>query len=248
MDGSVDLILIAIAAFTVAGLIKGVVGMGLPTAALAGMTLFIDPRDAITLLLLPMLATNFWQMVSGGEVLATARKFRLFAIILFFGVLVTTFATSGAANATLLIALGSVIMFYVIFAWIDRIPEIPDEWDNSAQSIFALISGLIGGLTAAWAAPLGIYLSARRVAKDEFIRASGFLITVGSVPICIAYAVLGFVTPDRAALSAAMVVPSLFGMWIGVNVRNRFSQETFRKVVLVVFALLALNLLRRAIF
>ncbi len=71
------LILVAAAAFLTAGAIKGVAGIGLPTASIAFMTLALDPRTAIALVLFPMLGSNFWQMVQGGEILRTVRRYWL---------------------------------------------------------------------------------------------------------------------------------------------------------------------------
>ena len=95
---------------------------------------------------------------------------------------------------------------------------------------------------------MGMYLNMRDTQKEAFIRASGFLITVGSLPLIFAYAQLGFMTGPLAVTSLLMIVPAMIGFGLGTLVGNRLSQEIFRNVVLVVFLLLGLNLIRRAIF
>ena len=42
--------------------------------------------------------------------------------------------------------------------------------------------------------------------------------------------------------------PSLAGLWAGQWLRGRFDQQTFRKVLLVVFFFIGLNLIRRALW
>ena len=48
--------------FTAAGVVKGVVGLGLPTLAMALLALAMAPAQAAALLVLPSLVTNVWQM------------------------------------------------------------------------------------------------------------------------------------------------------------------------------------------
>ena len=44
--------------FYVAGAVKGFLGIGLPAAAMALLTLFINPLDAIALIIVPIIFTN----------------------------------------------------------------------------------------------------------------------------------------------------------------------------------------------
>jgi len=101
-------------------------------------------------------------------------------------------------------------------------------------------------MTAAWGPPLAMYLATKEVDKDEFIRATGFLIVIGSVPLCFSYAQLGFLNGPMAGLSAAMILPTLLGFTLGERLRAHLSPEGFRNAILIVFACLGLNLLRRA--
>ena len=51
----------AAAVFLLAGLVKGVIGMGLPTIAMGLLALAMPPADAAALLVIPSLVTNVWQ-------------------------------------------------------------------------------------------------------------------------------------------------------------------------------------------
>ena len=242
------ILLVASLAFLLAGAIKGAAGMGLPTAAIAGMTLVLEPRIAIAIVLFPMLVLNGWQWISTGQLLRSARQYAAFAIVLFVCVAMTTFSTKNVPEQMLMVLLGAVIILFVMTSWSGRLPKLPTKYDLWGQVGFAVVAGVIGGMTSAWAAPMGMYLNMRDTQKEEFIRASGFLITVGSLPLIFAYAQLGFMTGPLAVTSLLMIVPAMIGFGLGALVRNRLSQDIFRNVVLVVFLLLGLNLIRRAIF
>ena len=56
----------AAAVFLVAGTVKGVVGLGLPTIAMALLVLMMSPAEAAALLIVPSLVTNVWQIRPWG--------------------------------------------------------------------------------------------------------------------------------------------------------------------------------------
>lgn len=243
-----SILFVASIAFVLAGAIKGAAGMGLPTAAIAGMTLVLEPRVAIAIILFPMLVLNAWQWISTGDLLRSARQYAPFSIVLFICVALTAFLVKDVADQALMLALGCVIILFVAVSWSGKLPYLPPKHDVKAQLGFGLFAGVIGGMTSAWAAPMGMYLNMRDTAKEEFVRASGFMITVGSLPLCLSYAQLGFLTGPLALTSLVMIVPAMIGFALGARIRDRLSQRIFRNVVLVVFLLLAINLIRRALF
>ncbi|NND41288.1 MAG: sulfite exporter TauE/SafE family protein, partial [Silicimonas sp.] len=57
----------------------------------------------------------------------------------------------------------------------------------------------------------------------------------------------GFLTGPLATASALMLVPTLLGMTLGAKVRGRLSEPAFKQILLVVFVVIGLNLIRRAI-
>lgn len=244
----VSVTLIAAAAFLLAGTIKGLAGIGLPTASIALMTLALDPRVAIALVLFPMLGANIWQVWRVGHIRRTARRYWIFSTILVIGVGLTAYVTRDASDRALLAILGIVVLIFVLLQWRQLVPQLSARFDAAAQIGFGIFAGVIGGMTAAWAPPMAMYLAAKRVDKDEFVRATGFMITVGSVPLLLTYLQLGFMTGPLASVSLAMLVPTLIGFSVGEAIRARLSPEGFRKAILVLFAVLGLNLIRRAIW
>ena len=62
-----------IGVFALAGMIKGAI-VGLPAVAMGLLTLFISPFQAATLLIVPSMVTNVWQLFAEGYVLRLVRK------------------------------------------------------------------------------------------------------------------------------------------------------------------------------
>ena len=62
-----EIILFIALAFFTGGMVKGLIGLGLPAISLGIMVLGLQLYDAMAILLLPLFATNVWQGITGGH-------------------------------------------------------------------------------------------------------------------------------------------------------------------------------------
>ncbi|WP_439124459.1 sulfite exporter TauE/SafE family protein [Marivita sp.] len=246
--GVTELLLIGSVVFLIAGSVKGVVGIGLPTAAISMLTLFIDPRTAIAVGLGPVVVSNAWQIWTMGDIRGTFKRYWLFALALGTSVFLTVTVSADVSEQVIFLAIGISIVTFSVLHLNFAMPPMPDRYDRAAQVGFGTVAGILGGLSGVWIAPIIMYLSARNLTKDEFVRASGMLLFIGSVPLVTAYVQQGFLTQQIAGVTLVLVIPTLIGFALGARLRQRISNEKFRKVLLYVFLLLGLNLLRRGLF
>ncbi len=236
---------IAAGCFLVAGVSKGTLGVGLPIAAVGLMTMFIDARLAVALMVFPIMLTNIWQIHRSGNAAAIARRYWLFALVLPVCLLITTGYTTRVSADILVALVGLVIVLFAVINLLLRVPPIPDRLDRPAQVIGGFLAGVIGGFTAIWSPPVAAYLIARGVEKDEFVGGTGFLFFIGSLPLCYGFWQNGMLSGPVATVSAAMIVPTLVGFSIGEVIRRRIDSGRFKTIVLVFFLLIGLNLIRR---
>ena len=61
------------AIFVLAGFVKGVIGLGLPTVAMGLLALLMTPAQAAALLVVPSFLTNVWQAM-GPELIPLVRR------------------------------------------------------------------------------------------------------------------------------------------------------------------------------
>lgn len=235
-------------AFLLAGTVKGAVGLGLPTTVIAILTAFLDPRTAIAIMLVPILVSNAWQVWRAGETLRAMRTYAPFAICLMVGVAIVLALSADLSARWLSGLIGGAILLFVAVAVSPAAPHIRKQHDKLAQLGFGAFGGVIGGLSSLWAPAMMMYLTARRVPKEEFVRATGLLILLGSLPLTWGYIREGFLTRDLAILSTAMVLPTLAGFAVGEAIRYRLSEATFRSILLVFFAIVGLNMIRLAFY
>ena len=245
---TLDLITLVGLIFLAAGTIKGLVGIGLPTAAVGMMSQVIDPRQAIALVVFPSMLSNAWQIYREGEVLATLRRFWRFIACLMGMILVVTLTlTAAVPTEGLILILGLVVVLFAGMSLAFTPPVLPERYDRTAQIGCGLAAGALGGLTAIWAPPMVTYLMARRVDKQTFVRATGLIIFSGTVPLIFGFWHTGLLTGPGAAMSLGMMVPALIGFSLGEYLRRFLDAERFRTAVLIVFLLMGLNLVRRAL-
>ena len=66
--------IICAAVLTLAGFVKGVIGLGLPTISIGLLGIVMRPLEAAALLVIPNLVTNIWQLAIGEPVGALLKR------------------------------------------------------------------------------------------------------------------------------------------------------------------------------
>lgn len=242
-----EILLIAFCAFLFAGVIKGTIGIGLPTITISTMAQFVDPRVAIAFLLLPALVTNSWQIYRGGRLMHCIQNLWPFGLTLMVTLFIATFFAPGIPVDYLVAGIGVMVVLWTVSSLIKAPPALPERLDKPVQFVAGFISGVTGGLTAIWSPPMVMYLHSRHLSKNDFVAFTGFLIMCGTLPLALGYLLNGLLTRELAMGSALMILPTLAGFTIGELMRSRLNGKQFQKFVLVVFCIMGLNLIRRAL-
>ena len=227
--------------FLLAGAVKGVLGMGLPTVAMGLLGLVLPVAEGAALLVLPSLVTNLWQMLRGRALAALCR--RLWPMLL--GVVAGVYLGRGwmspnaAFHATLLLGLCLVVYAAAGLAGL-RLAAPPSRGEAWAS---LLVGGLTGALTAAtgvFVLPAVPWLQALRLTKDELSQALGLSFTVSTLALAGNLTAAGHLNAQAATQSLLVLAPALIGMWLGQLLRDELSQDTFRRWLY--WGLLALGL------
>lgn len=235
-------------AFLIAGLVKGLTGMGLPAMSLGLMLLALELRDAMVILVVPLFLTNVWQGVTGGHFRATlTRLWPLFAT----GVVAVWFAVGimiSANPAVLAMGLGTVLAGYAAYSL--ATPQIvpPGRWEGLLSPLAGVVTGLIGGLTGSMAVPAVPYMQALGMNRDALIQAMGIWFCLGSAALGVSLGGRGAMPWALSMVSAGAVLPAIAGMELGRRLRDRLSEALFRKVFFTALLLLGLYIAGRGIW
>ena len=104
-----------IGVFALAGMIKGTLGLGLPAVSMGLLTLFISPFQAATLLIVPSMVTNVWQLFAEGHVLRLVRRFWSLLMGIIVGSIWSVFPTLGHGEFQSEALLGGMLTLYGLY-------------------------------------------------------------------------------------------------------------------------------------
>lgn len=226
---SIESIALISSIFLLAGWVKGVVGMGLPTVAMGALGLVMPPVQAAALLVVPSLVTNVWQFLAGPSVAGVTRRLATMLILVCIGTAIGIgFLTSGGSRWPA-VALGAVLAAYgVLGLFLPRL-AVGRRAESVLSPAVGLITGTLTGATGVFVVPAVPYLSALGFSKDELIQALGLSFTVSTIALAIGLGATGSFSQGLVLASVGAVVPTLVGMFAGQAVRDRIEAAAFRR-------------------
>ena len=219
--------------FLLAGGVKGLIGLGLPTVSLGLLTILLDLTMAMALLTLPAAATNLWQAAVGGNARMIVRRLWPFMLAATLTVWLGALALTRVDLALLSALLGLILVAYAglsLGGWRLAIPARAEGW---AGPLFGSINGVLTGMTGTFVVPGIMYLQAIGLGRDALVQAMGFLFGASALALAAALGGSGLFARETGIVSAAALVPALIGMAIGRQLRRRLSEERFRRVFFV---------------
>jgi uncharacterized membrane protein YfcA len=240
MDISLPTIAILSATFLLAGGVKGLIGVGLPTVALALLVNFMPLRDAAALLVLPAVFTNIWQASSGGNGLALLRRFWQLLTMLCLATWIGVSILVASDERLMSGIFGVVLALYAIAGLTRPEPRPLGRAELWMSPLVGIANGLVNGLTGSYVFPGVLYLEALRLDRDAMIQAMGILFLVASTALAVSLTAHSVMTPMLLTLSAAALLPALAGYYAGQYWRRKLPEALFRKVFL--WGLLGLGL------
>jgi uncharacterized protein len=228
--GLPETIVIIFISFVLAGFVKGVVGLGLPTVSLGLLTATLGLTNAIALMLAPTFVTNVWQALVGGAFLEIMRRLWMLLVAAGVGIWLGT-QVLARGNTTLLSGLlGLLICAYAVFGLVTiKVPS-PGRREAWLSPTIGAVNGVLTGLTGSYMVPGVLYLQALGMPRDVLIQAMGILFTVSTAALAVALADNRLLSMELGTASAVAIFPAFMGMALGQRVRNRLSEKRFRRV------------------
>jgi hypothetical protein len=226
LDATTILIIVT---FLIAGTVKGVIGLGLPTVSLALLTVAIDLPTAMALLLLPSFVTNLWQALAGGHARLILRRLWPFLLLATVTVWIGASALTRVDLALLSALLGALLMTYAGANLVGLRITISPQREQWAGPLLGLANGVLTGMTGSFVVPGVMFLQAIGLARDVLIQAMGMLFALSTLALAIALQRNALLTLEHGLLSASALLPAILGMVFGQRIRQRISEQLFSK-------------------
>ncbi len=245
---SFQLILLCGGIAILAGVVKGMVGFGMPMVLISGLSSVLSPEWALAGLILPTVATNGFQALRQGPAAAWAsvRRFRRFLWAGGIAMLISAQFVRVLPAEVMLLIIGVPVAVFSVLQLTGRAILRAKPTPRAEMSV-GVVAGAIGGMSGVWGPPTVTYLTALGTEKTEQMRVQGVIYGLGAVLLLGAHTGSGVMRAETLPLSMFLVFPALLGMWCGAKVSDHIDQRRFRQATLIVLLLAALNLIRRAV-
>jgi uncharacterized membrane protein YfcA len=242
-----ELLLLVLAIFLVAGMVKGVIGLGLPTVSLAALTVAVDLPAAVALMVVPSAVTNIWQGLDGGHFTALIRRFWLMLLASAVGVWFSYGFLLVANPKAMTALLGIVLCVYAAFGL--RRPR-PRSWPGRERFVSPLVglaTGALAGATGSMVMPMVAYLQSLDLERDAFVQVMGISFAVSTCAIGLAIVEHGNYDHRLVLLSIAALIPAILGMKLGQWLRRRLSERVFRNTLFIGLFVIGIRLIWKGV-
>jgi uncharacterized membrane protein YfcA len=233
--------------FFLAGIVKGVTGMGLPTVAMGVLGSIMSPVAAAALLIVPSFATNVWQLASGPNFVVLSRRLWTMMLGIVLGTVAGSAILTGGHAQWTTAGLGAALVVYASYTLLAQQLSVGTVVERWLSPMIGLTTGVITGATGVFVIPAVPYLQALGLSKDDLIQGLGLSFTVSTIALAAGLVWQGALQLDGLAVSTLALLPALLGMWLGQAIRKRVSPQTFRRWFLVCLLLLGIELVIKSI-
>src|SRR3954453_16684957 len=242
------LLFLIAAAFLLAGFVKGVTGLGLPTVSMGLLAVTMQPSRALAIVIVPAIVTNIWQTFVGPYLRDIIRRLwplmagTVIGIWLNAGMLTGPYARYGT------IVLGALLVIYAIVGlskFSFSVARTDEKWIGG---IVGLITGVVSAATGVAVIPSMPFMAAIGMGKDELVQALGVFFTTATLALAFNLTAAGLLSAATALPGAVAMAAAFAGMFVGQAVRSRMQPEVFRRWFLIAMILLGIYLAGSAVY
>ena len=249
MFENLDPFVIAMAAigFFLGGLLKGVVGMGLPLVAIPIVALALPVAKAIPLMLAPGYIMNLIQVRQTWHARTSLLPWWPALVGITLGIIIGVQIATSAPESWVRGVLGTLVVVFVLMGFAKI--QLPHRFALNRVVGFGMggLTGLSGGLTGGFGATLAMYLLACRLEKDRFVWVIGVIMFVGVIVLTASLIHAGTFKVDQLAGTVAVLVPSWIGLTLGGLVRKKVSQRVFLNTAMAALLVMGVSLIISAV-
>jgi uncharacterized membrane protein YfcA len=235
--------LLVIGTFMLAGTVKGVIGLGLPTVSMGLLGLAMLPAQAAALLIIPSTITNLWQLAFGGHLNALLKRLWPTLLLIFIGTGLGTLWLGLSGGRWVGHALGGALLAYALSGLFLPSFKVKPRTERWLGPLCGVITGIITSATGVFVIPAVPYLQALGLNRNQLVQALGLSFTVSTLALAAGMAWHGTLGGGEINASLLALVPALLGMWLGQAVRQRISAVLFKRLFFIGMALLGAHLL-----
>ena len=236
------LLIFIAAVFLLAGFVKGVIGLGLPTVSMGLLAVSMPPAHALAIVIVPGILTNIWQTFAGPYFLGIVKRLWPLLLGLAIGIRLDGDMMTGPYARYGTVLIGVLLVTYAIVSLRKFTVTVRPQDEKWVGGVIGLTTGVISGATGVQVVPSMPFMQALGMKKDELIQALGVFFTVATLVQAFNLSAAGLLNESTALPGVIALACSFTGMAIGQTVRTRLEPDTFRRWFLISMIVLGIYL------
>jgi uncharacterized protein len=242
------ILIFIVAAFLLAGFVKGVIGLGLPTVSVGLLAVAMPPSRAIAIVIVPAIITNIWQTFVGPYLRDIIRRLWPLLLGTAIGARLNAGMLTGPYARYGTIFLGILLVIYAAVGLRKFVMRVAARHEKWVGGIVGLITGAISAATGVQVIPSMPFMQAIGMEKDELVQALGVFFTIATMALAFNLSTAGSLDQSTAFPGVIAMACSFVGMASGQAVRSRMQPEVFRRWFLIAMIFLGVYLAGSAIY
>jgi uncharacterized protein len=242
------LLLFIAAAFLLAGFVKGVIGLGLPTVSVGLLAVAMPPAHALAIVIVPAVVTNIWQTFVGPHLRDIIRRLWPLMGGTALGIWLNGSMLTGPYARYGTIFLGILLVIYAVIGLRKFVFSVARRDEKWIGGLVGLVTGVISAATGVQVIPSMPFLQAIGLEKDELVQALGVFFTVATAALAFNLSSEGLLNAATALPGSIAMATSFAGMFIGQALRTRMQPDTFGRWFLIAMIPLGIYLAGSAIY
>lgn len=221
-----------------AGVVKGLTGIGYTTCALPFLVASVGLKPAMAIVIVPAISSNIAIILGNRKLGLVASRFWPFYASIIPGIALGTLALVKIDPIIPTRVLGSIIVGYVIIAGFGPGLHIVQAVERVLLVPAGFLNGFLTGLTGSQIFPMMPLFLALRLSPEHQVQATNIAVALASVASALVLFRAGIMTIDYFGASVLGVIPALTGTFAGNKLRSILNPKIFRTLTLCVLAVM----------
>jgi uncharacterized membrane protein YfcA len=243
-----SLIALLTGSLVIAGLIKGVIGVGMPIVAFPMLSMLVDIQTAVMLLSMPLVLSNIPQALEGGFVAQTLLSLAPVLVGMIPGVWIGVAVLLNVDPAVAKMAAGASVILVAALTLLAPKLQIKRPMIGPVGLGAGFCGGLLGGIAALAGPPVLIFLLAKGLSGRAFTKEASMFLVASSALLASALTSSRQFDWRDVLISTLATVPVVAGMLVGQKVRDAVPADAFKTLVVLVVLLSGAQLVWKGMF
>lgn len=214
--------------FFLGGLVKGTIGVGLPTVTLTLLSFFFDIKDSISFILIPVILTNLVQMLDGKKLKSIFQQTKFFLITSVVFVIPGFLILRAINSNTILLILASLLVLNSCLVLFNKIITIKRHTSFQTQFWIGALTGITTGVTSIYTMPFIFLIQSLKFNKEKLIQLMGLSFFLYSLTQFTLFYSFSMINEKVLLFSSVACAPIIFGVISGKYLRKVLSEKAFR--------------------